>query len=48
LTVLVKVAIPIELGEERSPFLAGPQAAPLIRPRAGRPAHAPGRPVRMR
>ena len=48
LTVLVKVAIPIELGEERSPFLAGPHDAPLIRPRAKRPAYDEGRPVRIR
>jgi len=48
LTVLVKVAIPIELGESRSPFLAGPHAAPLIRPRATRPAYDKDRPVRIR
>ena len=48
LTVLVKVAIPIELGESRSPFLAGPRAAPLIRPRATRPTYDKDRPVRIR
>jgi molybdopterin-containing oxidoreductase family membrane subunit len=47
LTVLVKVAIPIELGEVRSPYL-DPDRAPLIRPRAARPPYQEVRPVRTR
>jgi molybdopterin-containing oxidoreductase family membrane subunit len=47
LTVLVKVAIPIELGEVRSPGLPS-HHAPLIRPRTRRPARSETRPVRIR
>jgi molybdopterin-containing oxidoreductase family membrane subunit len=45
LTVLVRVALPIELGEARSPYLSRPQA-PIVRPRSVRPRSAPERPVR--
>lgn len=34
LTILVRVALPIELGEARSPYLEGPPAARVVRPRA--------------
>ena len=45
LTVLVRVALPIELGEVRSPYLEEPPAARAVRPRA--PARAVrGRPAR--
>lgn len=48
LTVLVRVALPIELGEVRSPYIEDAKAAPLIRPRStiARPAEV--RPVRTR
>jgi len=39
LTVLVRVALPIELGEVRSPYLATTPAGQVIRPRASRPRH---------
>lgn len=49
LTVLVKVAIPIELGEVRSPHLQDPSAAyRATRPRSTRPRTDPVRPVRTR
>jgi molybdopterin-containing oxidoreductase family membrane subunit len=48
LTVLVKVAIPIELGEVRSPYLAEPRAARVTRPRSTRPRYHEDRPVRSR
>ena len=37
LTVLVRVALPIELGEVRSPYLEVPPAARAVRPRSTRP-----------
>jgi Ni/Fe-hydrogenase subunit HybB-like protein len=48
LTLLVKVAIPIELGEARSPGLADRRPERVIRPRAERPRHAETRPARTR
>ncbi len=48
LTVLVKVALPIELGEVRSPLLQPPPAAQVVRPRSSRPRYEPTRPVRTR
>jgi len=48
LTILVRVAIPIELGEVRSPLakdLDGPQ---IVRPRSGRREYKEVRPVRTR
>jgi len=36
LTVLVKVALPIELGEARSPYITGGSKSPLVRPRSAR------------
>jgi hypothetical protein len=48
LTVLVKVAIPIELGEVRSPDVQEPGAARVIRPRSKRPPSDENRPVRTR
>ncbi len=48
LTVLVKVAIPIELGEVRSPHLEDPREARLLRPRTTRPRYDEDRPVRTR
>ena len=47
LTVLVRVALPIELGEVRSPYVEQPSTA-LIRPRATRTRHADVRPVRTK
>jgi Ni/Fe-hydrogenase subunit HybB-like protein len=48
LTVLVKVAIPIELGEVRSPYLLEPRPARATRPRTTRPRYDGDRPVRTR
>lgn len=48
LTVLVKVAIPIELGEVRSPYLKEPRPPRAIRPRSTRPRYDEDRPVRTR
>ena len=48
LTVLVRVALPIELGEVRSPYLQTPPAARTVRPRSTRPRYQDVRPVRNR
>ena len=49
LTVLVRVALPIELGEVRSPHLeAGASAARVVRPRSSRAEREDVRPVRTR
>jgi molybdopterin-containing oxidoreductase family membrane subunit len=48
LTVLVKVAIPIELGEARSPYLKEPHPERVTRPRTTRPRYDEDRPVRTR
>jgi len=48
LTVLVRVALPIELGESRSPYIEGATSAPLIRPRSTRGFTRDVRPVRTR
>jgi molybdopterin-containing oxidoreductase family membrane subunit len=46
LTILVRVALPIELGDVRSPHLAGDGSAPVIRPRAASPRRTATRPAR--
>jgi Ni/Fe-hydrogenase subunit HybB-like protein len=48
LTVLVKVALPIEMGEVRSPYLEPPPAERAVRPRAIRARHEDVRPFRTR
>jgi len=48
LTVLVRVALPIELGEVRSPYLEEPPAPRAVRPRATRARYEEVRPVRKR
>jgi Ni/Fe-hydrogenase subunit HybB-like protein len=48
LTVLVSVALPIELGEVRSPYIEGAPAAPIVRPRSTRAQSRDVRPVRTR
>ena len=48
LTVLVRVALPIELGEVRSPYLESPHDTRIIRPRSKRAPQKPVRPVRFR
>lgn len=48
LTVLVRVALPIELGVARSPDIEGARAAPVVRPRSTRPQPREVRPVRTR
>jgi Ni/Fe-hydrogenase subunit HybB-like protein len=47
LTVLVRVALPIELGQVRSPYVTDGREAPLVRPRSTRPPREV-RPVRTR
>ena len=46
LTVLVRVALPIELGTARSPHLRESPTAPVIRPRGGLPHRERPRPAR--
>ncbi len=48
LTVLVRVALPIELGHVRSPYLEAPPPARAVRPRAARARYEEVRPVRKR
>jgi Ni/Fe-hydrogenase subunit HybB-like protein len=48
LTILVRVALPIELGDARSPHLEEPPVARVIRPRATRGQRRDVRPARMR
>ena len=48
LTVLVKVAVPIEMGEVRSPYLLMERGGQVIRPRSRRPRYEDARPVRTR
>jgi len=48
LTVLVRVALPIELGHVRSPYLATAPSAQIIRPRATRPRYDEPKPPRNR
>ena len=48
LTVLVRVALPIELGEARSPHITGARVAPVVRPRSPREKPKDVRPVRTR
>jgi molybdopterin-containing oxidoreductase family membrane subunit len=48
LTILVRVALPIELGEVRSPHLESPPPARAARPGSIRPRYEDVRPVRIR
>jgi molybdopterin-containing oxidoreductase family membrane subunit len=48
LTVLVRVALPIELGDARSPHLEAPHPARAVRPRSAQPRREGVRPVRTR
>jgi molybdopterin-containing oxidoreductase family membrane subunit len=48
LTILVRVALPIELGDVRSPHLEQPPATRAVRPRSTRTRHQDVRPVRTR
>ena len=48
LTILVRVALPIELGDVRSPYLEGPPPPRAVRPRSTRPRYEDARPVRTR
>jgi Ni/Fe-hydrogenase subunit HybB-like protein len=48
LTVLVRVALPIELGEVRSPYVEETRGTQIVRPRSTRPPRADVRPVRTR
>jgi len=48
LTVLVRVALPIELGDARSPYIEGAARAPLVRPRSSVARPRDVRPVRTR
>ena len=48
LTILVRVALPIELGEARSPHLEQAAVNKVVRPRAARPRYEEVRPVRFR
>lgn len=48
LTVLVRVALPIELGRVRSPYLEVPPPARAVRPRSARARREDVRPVRTR
>jgi molybdopterin-containing oxidoreductase family membrane subunit len=48
LTVLVRVALPIELGAVRSPHIENARAAPVVRPRSTRTPHPNVRPARAR
>jgi molybdopterin-containing oxidoreductase family membrane subunit len=48
LTVLVRVALPIELGEVRSPYVQEERVERIVRPRSARPQRKDDRPVRTR
>jgi hypothetical protein len=48
LTVLVRVALPIELGEARSPHITDQRPQTIVRPRSNRPPRRDPRPVRTR
>ena len=48
LTVLVRVALPIELGEARSPYIDDQAPPAIVRPRSNRPKPRDPRPVRTR
>jgi molybdopterin-containing oxidoreductase family membrane subunit len=48
LTVLVRVALPIELGDVRSPYLEAAQPVRVVRPRSGRAERGDVRTVRTR
>ena len=48
LTILVRVALPIELGEARSPYIEDARKPVIVRPRSTRPQTKDVRPVRTR
>jgi molybdopterin-containing oxidoreductase family membrane subunit len=48
LTILVRVALPIEVGEARSPYLEAAPGGRITRPRTARPRYHEDRPVRTR
>jgi molybdopterin-containing oxidoreductase family membrane subunit len=48
LTILIRVALPIELGDARSPYLESPSAVRAVRPRSTRPRREDHRPVQTR
>jgi hypothetical protein len=48
LTILVRVALPIELGDERSPYLKQEPAPRVLRPRSAPRRYEEVRPVRTR
>jgi molybdopterin-containing oxidoreductase family membrane subunit len=48
LTILIRVALPIELGDARSPYLEAPSAVRAVRPRSTRPRREDHRPVQTR
>lgn len=48
LTVLIRVALPIEMGESRSPHLGDGRGPTIVRPRSTRPRRPDDRPVRTR
>ncbi|MEO7646982.1 MAG: sulfate reduction electron transfer complex DsrMKJOP subunit DsrP [Gemmatimonadaceae bacterium] len=48
LTVLVRIALPIELGEVRSPYIEDGRVTKIVRPRSTRPPRGDVRPVRTR
>jgi molybdopterin-containing oxidoreductase family membrane subunit len=48
LTILVRVALPIELGDVRSPYLEASPGGRVVRPRSTRPRYEEVRPVRTR
>jgi molybdopterin-containing oxidoreductase family membrane subunit len=48
LTVLIKIALPIEGGDVRSPYLVEPVSGRAVRPRTVRPRYEEVRPVRTR
>jgi molybdopterin-containing oxidoreductase family membrane subunit len=43
LTILVRVALPIELGEARSPYIQQDRSSQIVRPRMSRPSATDGR-----
>jgi len=48
LTVLVRVALPIELGEARSPYVEDARVTTIVRPRSARAQRKDVRPVRTK
>jgi Ni/Fe-hydrogenase subunit HybB-like protein len=48
LTVLVRVALPIEMGDARSPYVEAPRPTRVVRPRSNREGRGEVRPARTR